>query len=658
MASGGPYDLKVAIRGRPDNVTPRYWEEPSCRKSRIQAAYVTYDSFTNLDSLLASGGKDVREVKKFALNPDSAEANVTIHVFGNSVKAAVVIVSLVEEVPEDTVDNWQYVGPTYVWPYKFGYTVEKHWKSGAIPWSVTWFDSIHATGDISVPWDRTLTIEPGTRVEFYPGDTQQGGVASDKTELILGSRWWIWPGGKLVAEGAASEPILFTSGASSKTSSDWYGVRMLKGSSPFEPKYCTFEYAAYPIACAGDTLTVDSCRIRNFGYTGIYAGDTSLVTVEDTRIDMGNGTVGIQLGGSTFGTVTRDSILGVGSGTGVQASTSRLAVVSHNTIASVYTGIYAYGESLSSSYNKISGFQNDGIKVSGSTVSISYDTLEIGSTGVRGIELTSTSSGTVSHNYITSSGSGTRYGIETRDDASPVLEYNRIDGPMCGIRCTGNSGPQIAHNWIKNTTGNGVQCSGDGGPSVRYTTIENFQGTAVTAVDYVLLDLGAYPDSGSNRIYTSQSFSYYVANLAQDPVSALYNWWGTKNPSSGKFYGDVDYLPCDTLDPGTSYALPLLPIASVVPGAPYAMQSYPNPFNPRTTIEYGVSEPGAHVRVAVYDISGRVVRMLVDDPRPAGRFTVVWDGRDERGGAVASGVYFYEVVIGDFRQAKKLVVLR
>ena len=88
------------------------------------------------------------------------------------------------------------------------------------------------------------------------------------------------------------------------------------------------------------------------------------------------------------------------------------------------------------------------------------------------------------------------------------------------------------------------------------------------------------------------------------------------------------------------------------------MQSYPNPFNPRTTIEYGVSEPGAHVRVAVYDISGRVVRMLVDDPRPAGRFTVVWDGRDERGGAVASGVYFYEVVIGDFRQAKKLVVLR
>jgi hypothetical protein len=139
---------------------------------------------------------------------------------------------------------------------------------------------------------------------------------------------------------------------------------------------------------------------------------------------------------------------------------------------------------------------------------------------------------------------------------------------------------------------------------------------------------------------------------------AEYNWWGTKNPSSGKFYGDVDYLPCDTLDPGTSYALPLLPIASVLPVAPYAMQSYPNPFNPLTTIEYGVSESGARVRVAVYDISGRVVRMLVEDLRPKGRFSVIWDGRDERGGIVASGVYFYEVVIGDFRQAKKLVVLR
>jgi hypothetical protein len=660
LGSGGPYDLKVAIRGRPDNVPPfLVYGEQDTVKSQVQVAFVTYGAYTCLDSLFANGGQYALEVRKLALNADSAKANLTIHDFGGAVKAAVVIVSLAEDAPKDNWDNYTMQAFWWPWNYKFGYTVEKHWKSGSIPWNVAWFDSVHVNGDVTVPRNRTLTVEPGTRVEFYPGDTQAGGQDHNRSELILVSGWLTWAGGKLVAEGAPNDSILFTSGASSPMPYDWYGVRMLDGSSPFEPEYCKFEYAFYPIICMGDTLAVNSCLFRSFGWVGIYASDTSSVTVENTTIDMSNGVVGIQVVGHSSGTVTGNNIVGSGWGTaGVEIMNGSCATVSYNAMTAVYTGIDANGESLSSSHNKISGFQNDGIKVNGSTVSISYDTLDIGSTGKRGIELTSTSSGTVSHNYITSSGSGTRYGIETSGDASAAIEYNRIDGPKYGIKCGGTSGPQIAHNWIKNTTGNGIQCAGDALPTVRYTTIENFQGTGVTAIDYSIPDLGAYPDSGSNRVYTSQSFSYYVANLTQDQISALYNWWGTKNPDSKKFYGDVDYLPCDTLDPGISYALQLLPMVSLAPGAPYATQSYPNPFNPRTTIEYGVSEPGAHVRVAVYDISGRVVRMLVDEPKLAGHFAAVWDGRNERGEVVASGVYFYEVVIGDFRQAKKLVVLR
>jgi hypothetical protein len=583
-----------------------------------------------------------------SISPDSAKANVTICGFGDTVKAALVIVGLAYNKLDNSLDYY----PS-IWDYKYGYTVEKHWKSDVLPaWNVAWFDSIHVNGDVIVYPGKTVTLEPGTIVEFYPGDTLHVGTDPNRCELVLTQA-----GSKLVAQGAPSEMIHFRSGASAPTKLDWYGIQTLPGSSPFEPSYCTFEHAAYPIVCNSDTVVVKACRFSDFwgdAINGIYSN----VTVEDTRIDMSDGNnTGIKLRTACTGMVTGDSIMSSGYGTAVKGVSADSLTVSHNTISNPYTGIHVEASGLNSSHNRILGFVNDGIKVSGSTVSISYDTLEIGSTGVRGIELTSTSSGTVSHNYITSSGSGTRYGIETSGDASPVIEYNQINGPMCGIRCTGNSGPQIAHNWIKNTTGNGIQCSGDGGPSVRYTTIENFQGTAVSAADYALLNLGAYPDSGSNRIYTSQSFSYYVANLAEDPMLAEYNWWGTSNPSSGKFYGDVDYLPCDTLDPGTSYSLPLLPIVSPMPWEPYAMQSYPNPFNPRTTIEYGVSNP-ANVRVAVYDISGRVVRMLVDDLRPQGRFTVVWDGRDERGGIVASGVYFYEVVIGEFREAKKLVVLR
>ena len=323
-----------------------------------------------------------------------------------------------------------------------------------------------------------------------------------------------------------------------------------------------------------------------------------------------------------------------------------------------YTGVEACSTTVTVDSCTVSNFSNDGIKAIASTVTLTRDSLLVGSTGVRGIELTSTTSGTVEHNTITGSGSGITYGVEIKDSAFPDVEYNLIDGVKHGIRSSAASSFDIAHNRVKNTTGNGIQCAGDAVPIVRYTTIENFQGVGITAADYAIPDLGASADSGSNRVYTSQSFNYYVANLGQDPVTALYNWWGTKTPSSQKFYGDVDYLPCDTLDPGTSYMLPLLPVASPAPGAPYALQSYPNPFNPRTTIEYGVSEPGVHVRVAVYDISGRVLRLLVDKPQPAGRFSVTWDGRNDRGDALASGVYFYEVAVGDFRQARKLVVLK
>jgi flagellar hook assembly protein FlgD len=60
----------------------------------------------------------------------------------------------------------------------------------------------------------------------------------------------------------------------------------------------------------------------------------------------------------------------------------------------------------------------------------------------------------------------------------------------------------------------------------------------------------------------------------------------------------------------------------------------------------------------VFDISGRLVRTLVEAREPAGVHTVSWDGGSEDGRRVASGVYLYEAVIGEYRVSKKMVVLR
>ncbi len=71
-------------------------------------------------------------------------------------------------------------------------------------------------------------------------------------------------------------------------------------------------------------------------------------------------------------------------------------------------------------------------------------------------------------------------------------------------------------------------------------------------------------------------------------------------------------------------------------------QNYPNPFNPLTTITFNVSRP-TRVNLTVYDLSGRMVKTLLDDRVSAGPHTVVWDGTDAENNPVASGVYFYRL---------------
>lgn len=86
-------------------------------------------------------------------------------------------------------------------------------------------------------------------------------------------------------------------------------------------------------------------------------------------------------------------------------------------------------------------------------------------------------------------------------------------------------------------------------------------------------------------------------------------------------------------------------------------QNYPNPFNPQTTIEYAISG-SARVRVSIYDVGGRRILTLVDEEQRAGAHVARWDGRDEQGQPVASGVYFCQLVAGQQSASMKLVLLR
>ncbi|MBS1270931.1 MAG: hypothetical protein MAGBODY4_00059 [Candidatus Marinimicrobia bacterium] len=93
-------------------------------------------------------------------------------------------------------------------------------------------------------------------------------------------------------------------------------------------------------------------------------------------------------------------------------------------------------------------------------------------------------------------------------------------------------------------------------------------------------------------------------------------------------------------------------------------QNYPNPFNPTTMIEYALPDVANNhngiqtVRLDIYNILGQRVRTLVNTAQKPGMYSVQWDGRNETGAQLASGIYFYRLQAGDFVKANKMVLIR
>ena len=93
---------------------------------------------------------------------------------------------------------------------------------------------------------------------------------------------------------------------------------------------------------------------------------------------------------------------------------------------------------------------------------------------------------------------------------------------------------------------------------------------------------------------------------------------------------------------------------------PYAMQllpNYPNPFNSETRVAFTLPQP-TRARIVVYNALGQSVRILLSSDMAAGRHELTWDGRNDRGIGLASGVYFYRLYAKDRVRSRSLVLLR
>ena len=85
--------------------------------------------------------------------------------------------------------------------------------------------------------------------------------------------------------------------------------------------------------------------------------------------------------------------------------------------------------------------------------------------------------------------------------------------------------------------------------------------------------------------------------------------------------------------------------------------NFPNPFNPSTTIRYSIDSP-EKISIKIYNVSGQLIKEINREHNQAGKYEVIWDGKNNFGQKVSSGAYFYQLTAGNYTEAKKMILLK
>ncbi|KAA3597872.1 MAG: T9SS C-terminal target domain-containing protein [Calditrichaeota bacterium] len=142
-----------------------------------------------------------------------------------------------------------------------------------------------------------------------------------------------------------------------------------------------------------------------------------------------------------------------------------------------------------------------------------------------------------------------------------------------------------------------------------------------------------YTFTDNSKLQNSEFYTYVISDVETNGVETKHQ----ENSQSIKFVFDEE-ISQTKLD----YIL---------------AQNFPNPFNPSTTINFQVAKT-QDVRLAVYNLNGKLVKELVNEPKAKGSHNAVWDGTDETGKSVSSGTYFYKISAGTFTQTNKMILLK
>jgi len=174
--------------------------------------------------------------------------------------------------------------------------------------------------------------------------------------------------------------------------------------------------------------------------------------------------------------------------------------------------------------------------------------------------------------------------------------------------------------------------------------------------------------TSSGKTYVKHTSSGTYNGVPNGPTAWTFNWTAPDNPPSqitfyaagnasngnGNTSGDYIYVTSFTANLTTALddqmASDLLPME-------LGLSNYPNPFNAETKISFNLPISGS-VNLSIYDITGRAVRKLMHEDRPAGLNQTIWDGRNDNGDQLVSGIYFVRFATDNQTQTHRLVLLK
>ncbi len=230
-----------------------------------------------------------------------------------------------------------------------------------------------------------------------------------------------------------------------------------------------------------------------------------------------------------------------------------------------------------------------------------------------------------------SSGAGTNYAVfvTTTHTTTPSIWY--VSGPDSGYSLD-NIAPGVPTGFtVAHNTGSGNVLAWDESEDDDF---QYFRVYRSTDPDFV--------PSPSNLVHSTTETSW------NDPE---YDGWSVYYKITA-----LDYVGNES-DPASAGTVTAA-TGPVVPQTWGLHPNVPNPFNPTTTIRYDVPAGGGEVTLRIYDVSGKLIRTLVDEPQTAGEKTVTWNGRDTQGRGVASGVYFYRLQAPGYEKTLKMTLIQ